>query len=168
MKRVNVVLSDEDLERAARTGGGNVSHGIRLALRQRSVTTRIAIARKAATIKKETGPRNLITKGEKKMKNKELADGVQAILKNFRQLLRNREFAELEKAEKLLAKGVQDYVDTMAMKIGGAAKSRRAGKKGERTITERARDERYSEIAHQAVASRAKNKQGPSNNPKMS
>ena len=32
MKRVNIILSDKDLERASKIGEGNVSAGIRLAL----------------------------------------------------------------------------------------------------------------------------------------
>lgn len=32
MTRVNVTLSEQDLERARKIGNGNVSHGIRLAL----------------------------------------------------------------------------------------------------------------------------------------
>jgi len=34
MNRVNVMLTDEDLERANKIGKGNVSHGIRLALKR--------------------------------------------------------------------------------------------------------------------------------------
>jgi hypothetical protein len=34
MNRVNVMLTDEDLERANKIGKGNVSHGIRLALQR--------------------------------------------------------------------------------------------------------------------------------------
>ena len=32
MKRVNVMLTDDDVKRAAKVGKGNVSHGIRVAL----------------------------------------------------------------------------------------------------------------------------------------
>jgi len=41
MKRVNIILSDADLERADLIGDGNVSAGIRLALKESAAKKRV-------------------------------------------------------------------------------------------------------------------------------